>query len=163
MTMDDRVRGFGVLAIFLCVSLALIAAGFRLNDDSNSSLYCVSRGSSFVITTLNHSLPEANCFRIQHGKFTEILGEPPPGNERITFLDGYVLPGLIDSHGHILQYGEMLESVSLYGASSIEDVKTRIKDFLKAHEGQSYGSRQKWVRGIGWDQAHFGGAMPTAV
>jgi predicted amidohydrolase YtcJ len=42
-------------------------------------------------------------------------------------------------------------------------VRTRIKDFLKAHKGEGYGTREKWIRGVGWDQAHFGGVMPTAV
>ena len=31
-----------------------------------------------------------------------------------------VLPGLYDSHGHIMQYGAMQESVNLFGASSID-------------------------------------------
>lgn len=79
------------------------------------------------------------------------------------FLDGYVLPGIIESHGHILQYGEMLESVSLYGADSMQEVRKRIKSFLETHKGENYGSREKWLRGIGWDQAFFGGVMPTAV
>ena len=65
--------------------------------------------------------------------------------------------------GTLWQYGEMLESVSLYGAQSIEDVRTKIKDFLSFHDGEMYGTRDKWIRGIGWDQAYFGGVMPTAV
>ena len=33
---------------------------------------------------------------------------------------GYVIPGLWDGHGHILGYGEMLQSVRLYGAKDID-------------------------------------------
>lgn len=83
-------------------------------------------------------------------------------DEEVKYLDGYVYPGLIDSHGHILPYGEMLESVLLYGAESVAEVRIRIKEFLKKHQGEGYGSREKWIRGIGWDQAYFGGVMPTA-
>jgi predicted amidohydrolase YtcJ len=31
-----------------------------------------------------------------------------------------VLPGLYDSHGHIMFYGAMLESVNLFGTRSVE-------------------------------------------
>jgi predicted amidohydrolase YtcJ len=92
-----------------------------------------------------------------------LVGMPEIDVTQITFLGGYVLPGIIESHGHILQYGEMLESVSLYGAESMEEVRARVKDFLKKHDGEGYGLRHKWVRGIGWDQKYFGGVMPTAV
>ncbi|KUJ14355.1 uncharacterized protein LY89DRAFT_708723 [Mollisia scopiformis] len=123
------------------------------------TLYCVSPSSH--ITTLNTSLPHAKCIRVQNGVFTEILTSIP--NEKdITYLPGYIIPGIIESHGHILQYGEMLESVSLYDAKSMEEVRVRIREFLSRHEGEGYGTRDKWVRGIGWDQKYFGGVMPTA-
>lgn len=57
----------------------------------------------------------------------------------------------------------MLESVLLYDAKSMNEVRERIKEFLIKHEGEGYGTREKWVRGIGWDQKYFGGVMPTAV
>jgi len=40
----------------------------------------------------------------------------------IRFLDANmtILPGLYDSHGHIMLYGAMLESVNLFGTRSIE-------------------------------------------
>ena len=106
----------------------------------------------------------AACFRVENGIFTEVLeSETKTKGEKITYLDGFVLPGIIESHGHILQYGEMLESISLYGAESVAEMRTRIKDFLEAHKSEGYGTREKWIRGIGWDQAYFGGVMPTAV
>lgn len=94
--------------------------------------------------------------------FKEILSEPPR-DEHYVRLDGYVIPGIIESHGHILQYGEMLESVSLYGVESIGEIKERVKEWLGRHEGEGYGTREKWVRGIGWDQGSWGGVYPTAV
>src|SRR4051812_41403256 len=102
------------------------------SKSSNPALYCLSNPASSSITTLNTSLPHAQCFRVQDGLFAEVLAEAPTGrDEEIAFLDGYVLPGIIESHGHILQYGEMLESVSLYGADSMEEVRNRIKTFLE--------------------------------
>jgi hypothetical protein len=93
---------------------------------------------------------------VQNGIFVEVLvGIPEIDVTQITFLDGYVLPGIIESHGHILQYGEMLESVSLYGAQSMEEVRARVKDFLKNHGGEGYGSRDKWVRVSNQDALFF--------
>lgn len=150
----------------LGASLIALVASFIIADSksSTSTLYCVSSSSSSHVITLNSSLPVAKCFSVQDGVFTDVFEEIPNTNgEEMKFLDGYVLPGLIDSHGHILGYGEMLESVSLYGAESVGEIRNRIKDFLKKHVGEGYGSREKWIRGVGWDQKYFGGVMPTAV
>jgi predicted amidohydrolase YtcJ len=162
--MESRARtgAVPVLALLSAVFLALVTSFFFRNG-SKSSLFCVSYDSPFFITTLSESLSEAKCFGVKDRLFAEIFESAPPTEEEITFLDGYVLPGIIESHGHLLQYGEMLESVSLYGAESIDEVIFSIKEFLKAHKGEGYGTREKWVRGIGWDQAYFGGVMPTAV
>jgi Amidohydrolase family len=157
---------FRVLSLAGIVGAGLIALVANLiiaDGKSLASTYCVSDPTSFILT-LNDSLPRARCFSVQDGIFTDVFEEIQEVNgEQLKSLDGFALPGLIDSHGHILQYGEMLESVSLYGAESIPDVRTKIKEFLKKHQGEGYGSRGKWIRGIGWDQKYFGGVMPTAV
>ena len=159
----SRSLAFG--GVFGAALIALIA-GFVLTDirSSKSTLYCVTSPTSYNIITLNTSHPTAKCFRVENGLFTEVLTDfPAPFANEITYLDGHILPGIIESHGHILQYGEMLESVSLYEAESVEEVRARIKEFLRKHAGEGYGTRDKWVRGIGWDQKYFGGVMPTAV
>lgn len=71
-----------------------------------------------------------------------------------------MIPGLWDGHGHLRQYGEFLHSVDLFGSSSLEEVMVRVKKYIA--ENPSAGSKDEWVRGIGWDQTFFG-RMPTAV
>jgi len=161
----SQFRVLSVAGILGAVLIALVAS-FIISESKNSesTLYCISDPSSSHILTLNGSFPVAKCFRVHNGMFTDILEDVPKTNDgEIKSLDGFVLPGLIDSHGHILQYGEMLESVLLYGAESVEEMRSRIKEFMNKHVGEGYGSREKWIRGIGWDQAYFGGVMPTAV
>jgi len=92
------------------------------------TLYCVTQGSPFFISTLNASLPQAKCFRVKDGLFTDVLGKPSKRDKPV-YLNGYVIPGIIESHGHVSQYGEMLESVLLYGAESIDDVRSRSRTF----------------------------------
>lgn len=155
------IGGVAALSISLLVSVLL-------QDSSSSRLYCVHPDSPHSVRTLNASTPLAKCFRVSQGLFTEVLSSISdsatsiPGDD-ITWLDGYVLPGIIESHGHILQYGEMLESVSLYDSKSVAEMRERIKAFLRDREGEGWGTRNKWIRGIGWDQKFFGGVMPTAV
>ncbi|PWW72390.1 hypothetical protein C7212DRAFT_355060 [Tuber magnatum] len=83
------------------------------------------------------------------------------GSGALDVSAGYVIPGLWDGHGHVLQYGEMLSSVKLYGAGSIDEIKRRIKEYRK--KNPTHGSKEKWIRGIGWDQRNFGGVMPIAA
>ncbi|KAL3425521.1 amidohydrolase [Phlyctema vagabunda] len=155
--MPSKLSGFA--AVISVLAIPFIANLFFV---ARSTLYCLSN-DSFTITTLNQTAPRASCFRVRDGIFREVLAERPRFSfEKVNYIDGHVLPGIIESHGHILQYGEMLESVSLYGATSIDEVRKRVQDFLKIHKSDGYGSREKWVRGIGWDQAFFGGVMPTA-
>lgn len=153
-------RDLSILGAMTAGLLALVTSFILAEETPTSTLYC----SSDPITTLNSSLPHAKCFRVENGIFIEVLDHIPT-HEQLSFtpLNGHVFPGIIESHGHILQYGEMLQSVSLYGAESMEDVRLRIKEWLKRHKGEGYGSREKWIRGIGWDQAYFAGMMPTAV
>ena len=73
---------------------------------------------------------------------------------------GYVLPGPWDGHGHLLQYGEFLHSVDLFGAGSADDVRKRVVEYLDRNP--EVGGKGEWVRGVGWDQMVMG-EMPTAV
>lgn len=142
-----------------------IAASIILSDAAGSSqLYCVPPNSDHFITTLNESAFRAQCFRVSDGLFSEVLEKRPENEaENVKYLDGYVLPGIIESHGHLLQYGEMLESVSLYDSESVAEMRERIKKYLRARQGEGWGTKEKWIRGIGWDQKYFDGVMPTAV
>ena len=57
-----------------------------------------------------------------------------------------VLPGLIDSHGHLTGYGKSLEHVDLVGTKSYKEVIDFVKEEVKTVEPG------EWIRGRGWDQ-----------
>jgi len=117
-----------------------------------SKTYCYSS-----ITTLSPDTPEnANCFTVaRDGTITDVFY-----SATADVIPGNVLPGLTDGHGHLLQYGELLNSVNLFGAQSLEEVRSRIKEYMLLHP--EAGSEERWIRGVGWDQAAYG-RMPTAV
>ncbi|MCK6446405.1 MAG: amidohydrolase [Planctomycetes bacterium] len=60
-----------------------------------------------------------------------------------------VLPGLHDAHGHLEGYGDMLETVDLRGAASVDEIVERV--VARAAETP----QGRWIRGRGWDQNLF--------
>jgi hypothetical protein len=112
------------------------------------------------VTTLNSETPEAQCFSVSsNGKFSRVFNDTSVSVEQKSA--GYVVPGLWDGHGHLVQYGESLDSVSLFGATSMEEVQKRLLEYKT--ERPETGTKKEWLRGVGWDQAHFDGLWPIAV
>ena len=67
----------------------------------------------------------------------------------IQVIDGQgktLLPGLIDSHGHVLSYGESLMQVNLNGVLSEQSAIQRAIDFHKSNQDS------QWLLGRGWKQ-----------
>lgn len=150
----------------LLTALVALAVALRLQQQPLSSLLSSPSSSSPAVThcykgvrTHDEDKPSAQCFSVVDGLFSRVLSEdeiPDSAEEN----SGYVIPGLWDGHGHLLQYGEFLHSVDLFGSQSIEDVRNRIKAYLNANPDA--GTKDQWVRGVGWDQTAFG-RMPTAA
>ncbi|PTB38901.1 hypothetical protein M441DRAFT_49268 [Trichoderma asperellum CBS 433.97] len=124
------------------------------------SVYCYSS-----VRTHDGQQPSADCFSVQDGAFAGVWArdsdQAPLGvkEAHVTVSDGHVIPGLWDGHGHLLQYGEFLHSVDLFGSQSLDEVRHRIKAYLAANP--EAGTEKHWLRGVGWDQSAFG-RMPTA-
>jgi hypothetical protein len=119
-------------------------------DPADGKGYCYQS-----LKSLSEDTPAgANCLQISNDGLVSRIFEGEPK------IKGYVYPGLWDGHGHILQYGELLQSVNLFGSVSLQDALHRVKDYATEHP--STGSKDQWIRGVGWDQATFG-RMPAAV
>lgn len=133
------------------------------SQDSGSETFCYEG----MQTLSEEGEPTANCFTVSDGvftgTFTSSAAASPSGSGPGRGHDvraGHVIPGLWDGHGHVMQYGEFLHSVDLFGSDSPAEVRRRIGEFLDAHPGA--GARDDWIRGVGWDQMELG-TMPTAV
>lgn len=112
------------------------------------------------VRTHDSKQPSAECFSVKDGVFVEVGDASAAAAADVTVSEGHVIPGLWDGHGHLLQYGEFLHSVDLFGSQSLDEVRHRIKTYLKANP--EAGTKTHWLRGVGWDQSAFG-RMPTAV
>ncbi len=69
--------------------------------------------------------------------------------------DGLVVPGLFDSHIHLIDGGLRLASVQLRDASSRNEFVRRIGEFAKKQE------RGAWITGGDWDHTLWGGELPS--
>jgi predicted amidohydrolase YtcJ len=70
---------------------------------------------------------------------------------------GIVVPGMYDSHIHLIDGGARLASVQLRDAKTPEEFAKRIGDF--AAEQRAKGHRG-WITGGDWDHTHWGGELP---
>lgn len=64
-------------------------------------------------------------------------------------IDGknqYLLPGMIDAHGHILSLGFSKLSIDVRGMSSADDTVQAVAAYAKKHQQLS------WIKGRGWNQ-----------
>ncbi len=69
-----------------------------------------------------------------------------PAAEVLDMGGATVVPGLIDAHGHLLNFGFSLMWADLAGAQSRQEVVARLQDYARDLPGDS------WVLGRGWDQ-----------
>ena len=102
--------------------------------DSNNSTYdsiCIQDGKIIFLGSENQILNEANFY------------------DTVIDLEGrLVIPGLIDSHMHLLNTGYTLTKYNLNKCTSIEQLITEGQAFIKEHN-LSHG---KWLLGRGWNQ-----------
>ncbi|MFP5386865.1 MAG: amidohydrolase [Bacteriovoracia bacterium] len=102
------------------------------------------------IVTMEKDHPKVESMAIAGGKIIAIgkSAEILNGYKSSRIIDlkkRHVLPGLIDSHGHIHSLAQKNSKASLDGSKSIGEVIQRLKDFAPR-------SHSKWLLGRGWDQ-----------
>jgi predicted amidohydrolase YtcJ len=69
--------------------------------------------------------------------------------------EGLIVPGLIDSHIHLIDGGLRLASVQLRDAGSRDEFVRRIADYAKKQP------KGTWITGGDWDHTLWGGELPS--
>lgn len=109
------------------------------------------------IVTMDPSNPRAEAVAVKNGQFVKVGSNEDvlpfkDENTKVIDLEGKMLvPGFIDSHMHLLYYGNSLQTVDLSGSKSIEEIIQRAKTFIANHPLQE----NQWVQGGGWNQDYF--------
>ncbi|MGB3542322.1 amidohydrolase [Rubrivirga sp.] len=73
---------------------------------------------------------------------------------RVIDLDGaVVVPGLVESHGHLQEIGEKAEEIGLEGVQTEDDITQRLAETDERPPGE-------WILGTGWDEGEWADALP---
>jgi predicted amidohydrolase YtcJ len=88
------------------------------------------------------------------GSQAEIAARVKNPKRSINVDDGLVVPGMCDSHIHLIDGGEHLASVQLRDAKTRDEFVKRIADFAKTRSGS------QWITGGDWDHTMWGGELP---
>ena len=92
------------------------------------------------------------------GAHAKTLAACPSAETKVNLHGAVAIPGLIDSHLHLLYGGFKLQRPSLDNTSSAEEVV----EVLKAHVAKHPVAAGSWLQGFGWDQERFPGKeFPT--
>lgn len=69
-----------------------------------------------------------------------------------------LIPGLIDSHGHVMRLGLAQITLDLSDTRSLAEAQAKIRDYVATNPAR------KWIIGTGWDQERWGlTRFPTAA
>ena len=107
------------------------------------------------VLTMNPSQPEAEAIAIKDDKIAEVGTNEKVSswinkNTRVINIDGKTaVPGFIDTHIHVADFGKFLTWIDLRTVKSIREMQTVLRERVqKTPKG-------KWVIGRGWDQNRF--------
>jgi predicted amidohydrolase YtcJ len=108
-----------------------------------------------IVRTMNPSQPTAEAIAIRRDRVIKVGSNDEvkqfAGNiTRIVDLQGKtVIPGFIDTHIHVADFGRFLLWLDLRGTGSITDLQRHLKERA---EKTPVG---KWIVGRGWNQVYF--------
>jgi predicted amidohydrolase YtcJ len=138
---------------FILLCLGLLAAGAAEAQPADLII------ANARIHTLDDTLPVASRMAVRGGRVVAVDsgvdGLEGPGTKKIDVRGATVVPGFIDSHGHMQGLGDMLESFDLREVRSVEEVAAIVR---KAAASRAKG---EWIQGRAWDQTNWGGVFPT--
>ncbi len=90
--------------------------------------------------------------------FTATDTLPDGADQTIDGAGQTLITGLIDAHGHILNYGRFLLQVDLVGSATEQEAAQRVAAFEAAN------GELEWVQGRGWNQVLWdSNSFPTAA
>jgi predicted amidohydrolase YtcJ len=112
------------------------------------------------IYTVNPAMPSAKAIAVAGEKIlavgTDVSSFAGPNTRRIDAHGAALIPGLIDSHGHMRGLGGLLESRELRHVKTVAEIAEYVK---QQAAGRPAG---EWVVGRNWDQTNWGGVFPSA-
>ena len=104
--------------------------------------------------TLDGNDSQINCVTIENGKISS-FNSPNSKFKTIDLNNNVVIPGFIDSHFHLKNYGKRQDMINLKRINSIDKITELIKQKINQNPDI------RWIEGFGWDHNLWGGEYPT--
>lgn len=107
------------------------------------------------VLTMNPSQPCAEAVAVKDGKIVKVgtneeINQLVGETTKVIRLNGKtVVPGFIDTHIHVADFGRLLMWIDLSNADSIKEVQNRLKGHVQTSP------KGKWLLGRGWNQTCF--------
>lgn len=136
-------RNYYRFVVLLMIMISSVASA-----EFNASLVLING----KIYTVDEEQPIVQAIYIKKGKITavgsteRVLRKATPGTQVVELQGRTVIPGFIDSHGHMLNLGLSLERLDLTDTTSYQEVVNRVAGVTKVKR------KDEWVIGRGWDQ-----------
>ncbi|MFW6013251.1 MAG: amidohydrolase family protein, partial [Candidatus Bipolaricaulota bacterium] len=108
------------------------------------------------LITMDQQLPLAHNVLVEGSTIRALNVEKESLNRDVEIYDlkgETVIPGLNDSHLHMVSYGISLDMVDLNDAESVKEVKQRVGEYIQS-DGVEEG---EWIFGRGWNEENFKG------
>jgi len=143
-----------VMILFTC-SIFILFIPPLLSQEKSADIIIVAPSY-----TMNTKQPWAEAVVIKGDKIIFVGDEQDAlsyQNNATQVMDiphGMVLPGLIDSHVHLLSGGIEMNDCRLHDLETPEEIYQNIRDFINAHPDN------EWIRGSGWALPIFADGNP---
>lgn len=82
------------------------------------------------------------------GNRDDVLRKVSPDTQIVNLNGAVLMPGFIDTHGHIAAFAQTLGMVQLAGCRSFLEIQMKLREYMK---NNNIGGRD-WIIGIGYDQ-----------
>lgn len=145
-----------LLSLLMMVSISRLSLGAEGNAEGPATMIVVGR-----IWTADDRRPWAEAVAVRDNKLIAVgtrdeLERYRGGKTRVIDAGaGMVVPGMIDSHIHLIDGGLQLASVQLRGATSRDEFVRRIGEYVKKQ------TKGAWITGGDWDHTLWGGELPA--
>ncbi len=112
------------------------------------------------VLTMNPNPPKAQAVAVQGNKIIQVgtnqsISKLIGKNTNVIRLGGKtVLPGFIDTHIHVTDYGRLLTWLNLENATSIQEIQNLLSQRIKQ------AAPGKWILGRGWNQNRLSEKRP---
>jgi hypothetical protein len=122
--------------------------------------------SAREIHTMSQNTPIVKYMIIEDGFIVDVLEELPESKyqeyEHVQYPDGIIYPSFNDTHMHLVGYGASLSDCQLEKTYSIEQLKTRLAQYVKqsasvasADTSADTGADSDVITGRGWNHDDF--------